>query len=59
MPATLSRLNPLGDSRGIDEPFEPELFIGKVLVELPLPFCLHRKLIEDTIVGASEVDGED
>jgi hypothetical protein len=31
-------LNPLGDSRGSDEPFEPQLFIRQVLIELLLSF---------------------
>lgn len=51
-------LNPLGDSRGSDEPFEPQLFIRQVLIELPLSFCLHRKLVEDAIIGASEINGQ-
>lgn len=51
-------LEPLRDSIWVNEPFQPQLFIPKFLVEAFLFVGFQRKLVENAVVETAQIDCE-
>lgn len=49
---------PLRDSSRVNEPFQPQLFIPKFLVEAFLFVGFQRKLVENAVIETAQIDGE-